>query len=151
MSVVLYSTEGCPACIKARAFLRAHRVSFTDKRVDADVAAANEAAQLALGRNLDPTSVPILAANGHVTQGFDADRWTNFIRGGALGDLNMSITSSPVWRVLSMVSAGLSAYHGYKRNDSIGWAIVWGLLGGIFPVITPAIGFAQGFGKRAHR
>jgi hypothetical protein len=51
------------------------------------------------------------------------------------------------WAVVSAASAGASAYHGYKRNDSVGWAIVWGLLGGAFPVITPAIALAQGFGK----
>lgn len=49
---------------------------------------------------------------------------------------------------LSLASAGASAYHGFKRNDSVGWAVAWGLLGGMFPVITPAIALAQGFGKR---
>jgi hypothetical protein len=44
-----------------------------------------------------------------------------------------------------------SAYHGYKRNDSVGWAIVWGGLGAIFPVLTPAIALAQGFGKSKGR
>jgi hypothetical protein len=53
-----------------------------------------------------------------------------------------------VWAVASVLSTALSAYHGYKRNDSIGWAIVWGLLGGAFPVITPTIAYAQGFGER---
>lgn len=55
----------------------------------------------------------------------------------------------PRWySVLAMASSGISAYHGYKRNDSIGWAIGWGLLGGLFPVIVPAIAFGQGLGKR---
>lgn len=48
---------------------------------------------------------------------------------------------------LSTVSGALSAYHGYKRNDSIGWAIVWYFMGAWFPIITPAIAVAQGFGK----
>lgn len=51
--------------------------------------------------------------------------------------------------LLGAASIGLSAYHGYKRNNSTGWAIWWGLMGALFPVITPAIAFAQGFGKRA--
>lgn len=55
---------------------------------------------------------------------------------------------SPIWGLLSTASMGVSAYHGYKRNQSVGWAIAWGLLGAIFPVITPAIAFGQGFGKR---
>jgi hypothetical protein len=54
------------------------------------------------------------------------------------------------WGVASTVSTGLGAYHGYKRNSSIGWAIWWGLMGGIFPIVTPAIAFAQGFGKPRH-
>lgn len=53
-----------------------------------------------------------------------------------------------VWAVASVLSTALSAYHGYKRNESVGWAVVWGLLGGIFPVITPVIAYAQGFGER---
>jgi len=55
-------------------------------------------------------------------------------------------------RVVSMASAGASAYHGYKRNrGSVGWAIGWGVLGAIFPIITPAVALAQGFGKPAKR
>jgi hypothetical protein len=46
------------------------------------------------------------------------------------------------------VSAAASAYHGYRRNNSLGWALGWGILGGLFPLITPTIGLAQGWGKR---
>jgi hypothetical protein len=46
-------------------------------------------------------------------------------------------------------SVGVSAYHGYKRNKSTGWAVWWGLMGLVFPVITPAVAIAQGYGKRA--
>ena len=53
-----------------------------------------------------------------------------------------------LWSALSLGSMALSAYHGYKRNDSVGWAIWWGFLGSVFPVLTPAIAFAQGFGQR---
>lgn len=56
-----------------------------------------------------------------------------------------------IWGVLRTVSVGLSAYHGYRRNESIGWGIGWGILGGVAPVITPAIAFAQGFGERAKK
>lgn len=55
---------------------------------------------------------------------------------------------SPFWTIASTVSSGLCAYHGYKRNDSVGWAIGWAFLGGLFPIITPVIAFAQGFGQR---
>ena len=53
-----------------------------------------------------------------------------------------------VFGVLAMASAAVSAYHGYKRNESIGWGVWWFIMGSIFPVVTPVIGVAQGFGKR---
>lgn len=54
----------------------------------------------------------------------------------------------PLWGILSTASMAASAYHGVKRNDSVGWGLWWGLMGGLFPIITPAIAVAQGFGKR---
>ena len=45
----------------------------------------------------------------------------------------------------AIVGAGI--YHGYKRNNSVGWAIGWGLMAGMFPIITIPIAIAQGFGK----
>jgi hypothetical protein len=66
---------------------------------------------------------------------------------GALGNPELGAMSY-FWMVAGIASVGASAYHGYKRNDSIGWAIVWGLLGGLAPVITPAVAVAQGFGER---
>jgi hypothetical protein len=53
-----------------------------------------------------------------------------------------------LWGVAATVSFGASVYHGYKRNDSLGWGIWWGLMGAVFPVITPVVAVAQGFGKR---
>ncbi len=56
--------------------------------------------------------------------------------------------STPLAAVMA-VSGAASAYHGYKRNESVGWAVWWGIMGASFPVIVPAIAFAQGFGQRA--
>ncbi len=50
-----------------------------------------------------------------------------------------------VWALASVAGTGIGAYHGYKRNDSVGWAIGWALLGGLFPVIVIPVAFAQGF------
>lgn len=70
-------------------------------------------------------------------------------RRGALAGVPLGSASGTVWGILSAASVGVSAYHGYKRNNgSIGWAIGWAMLGGLFPVITPAIALAQGLGKR---
>jgi len=46
-------------------------------------------------------------------------------------------------------ATAVSAYHGYRRNRSIGWALVWGAMGFLFPVMTPTIALAQGFGQPA--
>lgn len=56
------------------------------------------------------------------------------------------VTVSPVWKALMVASMAASAYHGYKRHESIGWALWWGLMGAAFPIITPVIAVAQGFG-----
>ena len=50
--------------------------------------------------------------------------------------------------LLSTISGILSFYHGYKRNNSVGWGLVWGLAGSVFPIVTPVVGLAQGFGKK---
>lgn len=52
------------------------------------------------------------------------------------------------WGILGTVSMAAGAYHGYRRNQSLGWALVWGAMGGLFPIITPAVALAQGFGER---
>jgi hypothetical protein len=52
-----------------------------------------------------------------------------------------------VWGVLSIASAAAGAYHGYKRNQSIGWSVWWFFMGSLFPVFTPAVALAQGFGR----
>ncbi len=64
------------------------------------------------------------------------------------GETKPADEPSTFWTAASIAGTTLGAYHGYKRTDSIGWAIGWGLLGGIFPFITLPIAYAQGFGKR---
>jgi hypothetical protein len=56
---------------------------------------------------------------------------------------------SPLWKAVSAASAAACVYHGYKRNNSVGWALWWGIMGSMAPVIAPAIAVAQGFGKPA--
>lgn len=52
------------------------------------------------------------------------------------------------WAIASTASAALSGYHGYRRNESIGWGIWWFVAGGTLPVLVPVLAVAQGFGKR---
>src|SRR5262249_12974818 len=53
--------------------------------------------------------------------------------------------------LLDTASMAASAYHGYKRNNSVGWALWWGLMGSLAPVLTPVVAVAQGFGKPRKR
>lgn len=50
-------------------------------------------------------------------------------------------------RVGQVVVGTAAIYHGYKRNESIGWALVWGILGTTFWPIAAPIMAAQGFGQ----
>lgn len=53
------------------------------------------------------------------------------------------------YAVAGPLSAGLGAYHGYRRDGTVISALLWALAGGAFPIIVPAIALAQGFGKSA--
>lgn len=50
--------------------------------------------------------------------------------------------------VATVTSAAISGFHGYRRNQSVGWAVWWFTMGMILPVVTPVIATAQGLGKR---
>lgn len=72
------------------------------------------------------------------------------LAGGRLGAI--SDYTVPTWlKIISALSAGASAYHGYRRHSRgehpVLWAIGWSLLGGLFPVVVPAIAMAQGFAE----
>lgn len=54
-------------------------------------------------------------------------------------------------KVLGWVAVGAATYHGYRRNQSVGWAIGWAVAAGFAPIITTGIAVAQGFGKRKGR
>jgi hypothetical protein len=60
---------------------------------------------------------------------------------------NIKLNWSKIHGVLAITSAAVSAYHGYRRNQSIPWAIWWFFAGSILPVFTPVIAIAQGYGK----
>lgn len=56
--------------------------------------------------------------------------------------------SDTVWSLTSTAAIGLAAFHGYKRNRSVGWAIGWAVAAAFAPIVTTAVAFAQGVGKR---
>ncbi len=63
------------------------------------------------------------------------------------GEVNTNSPYYTVYSILSIAGATTGAYHGYKRNNSVGWAVGWFLLGGLFPFITIPVSLAEGFGK----
>lgn len=56
-------------------------------------------------------------------------------------------TGEIVVGALGIASTAGLIYHGYRRNDSILWALVWGVLGGAVPIIGWPVALAQGFGE----
>lgn len=74
----------------------------------------------------------------------------------AYPDVAAGYMAMPTWYkvgvpMLILASGAASLYHGYKRNNSLGWGLAWWAMGSAFPVITPTVALAQGFGKRKGR
>jgi hypothetical protein len=67
---------------------------------------------------------------------------------GGFGDNNL-------WEIVRLAGMGLAAYHGYRRNNSIGWAVGWAVLAALSPptssIVVVAVAYSQGFGKRRTR
>ena len=79
-------------------------------------------------------------------------RWEDVFSAQGLNGLGYAPGETPTWLrvgwgVLATASMAASAYHGYKRNGKVGWALWWGFWGFVAPVITPTIALAQGFAK----
>lgn len=63
--------------------------------------------------------------------------------------IERTLASIPPWmRVAGMVAGAAGAYHGYKRNSSIGWAVAWSIFGSTLPLLAAPVMLAQGFGKK---
>jgi hypothetical protein len=60
-----------------------------------------------------------------------------------------------LWEIVRLAGMGLAAYHGFRRNSSVGWAVGWAILAGLSPptssIVVVAVAFSQGFGKRRTR
>lgn len=65
-------------------------------------------------------------------------------------DLLVSYQPTTFTYLLSTIGMGMAAFHGYRRNNSVGWALAWGALGAAFPVITNVIAVAEGYARPIH-
>lgn len=55
------------------------------------------------------------------------------------------VVDSSAFKTASTLAA---IFHGYRRNNSLLWALAWGLAARVAPVVTPTVAVAQGYGKR---
>ena len=108
-SVVVYSTQNCPYCRMAKAFLEKHSVAFESIDVGADIEAAKKMIALSGQRG-----VPVITVDDEVIVGFDAQR---------LNELFGTPSSDDIFDVLIVGAgpAGLTAavYCGRKMLNTI--------------------------------
>ena len=69
MKVIIYGTDSCPWCHKAREFMKEHKVKFTDKNVGEDQKAAQE-----MIKKSGQQGVPVIDVDEEIIVGFDEDR-----------------------------------------------------------------------------
>lgn len=65
-----------------------------------------------------------------------------------VGVMEMSDSTKTMLGALGLAGSVAGVYHGYRRNQSVGWALVWGIMGAIVPFVTVPLSLAQGFGQR---
>ena len=70
--VVLYTTTWCGICKKAKAWLKAKNIAFTEKDVEKDHSATEELVAKCKAAHTRPSGVPVLDARGKILVGFDA-------------------------------------------------------------------------------
>ncbi|MBI4044025.1 MAG: glutathione S-transferase N-terminal domain-containing protein [Candidatus Diapherotrites archaeon] len=68
MNITVYSTQTCPYCKLAKAFLEEHQIPFENIDVGADDKAASE-----MIRRSGQTGVPVIDVNGKIIVGFDRE------------------------------------------------------------------------------
>lgn len=64
--VIVYSTKTCPWCKKVKEFLKANKISFTNKDVGANTKDAQE-----MIKKSGQQGVPVIDINGKIIIGFD--------------------------------------------------------------------------------
>jgi len=74
MKIIIYGTDSCPWCHKAREFMKEHKVKFTDKNVGEDQKAAQE-----MIKKSGQQGVPVIDVDGEIIVGFDEDRLRNLL------------------------------------------------------------------------
>jgi glutaredoxin len=69
--VVMYMSSSCPVCRSARTWLTRQRVSFVERNVGSDPAAASELQEKARRQGIRADGVPVFEIGGRLIPGFD--------------------------------------------------------------------------------
>ena len=69
--VIMYSTDWCGYCRKARKFMTRKKIEFVEKDIEKDPAAGRELALKRAAANLSGGGVPVFDVRGQLIQGFD--------------------------------------------------------------------------------
>ena len=89
-------------------------------------------------------SAPIVAAGDPVAMNFPSmPSWPWSKQTQAQVPLSAVIAYSS----LSLVSAVVAGFHGYRRDRSAMAGVGWAFMGALFPVITPVFAFGQGYAR----
>lgn len=68
-TVTVYSTPTCPYCVRAKEYLKANNIDFTDVDVSSD-----EAAGAKMVEKSGQMGVPVLDIDGEIIVGFDKEK-----------------------------------------------------------------------------
>jgi glutaredoxin-like YruB-family protein len=74
-NVKVYSTPACPWCIKAKNFLKEHKIEFEDIDVSGDHEAAHE-----MMEKSGQMGVPVLDINGTIIVGFNVEKIKDLLK-----------------------------------------------------------------------
>lgn len=77
MKIILFGTENCPWCVKAKDYLKEKGVQFEYIDVSQDQDAAQE-----MIKKSKQMSVPVLEINGTIIVGFDKEKIDEALKGG---------------------------------------------------------------------
>jgi len=75
MKIIIYGTDSCPWCHKAREFMKEHKVKFTDKNVGEDQKAAQE-----MIKKSGQQGVPVIDVDGEIIVGFDEEKLRSLLK-----------------------------------------------------------------------
>lgn len=67
--IKVYSTSTCPWCMRAKEFLKEHKIKFEDVDVSRNMNAAKE-----MVKKSGQMGVPVIEARGEIIVGFDEDK-----------------------------------------------------------------------------